>query len=86
MQEKWKLEFLKTKGIVKQHTDSFNYFLNVDIQKIVKANEKLVSHADPTFYLKYLDIRVGKPNTVEDMNTVRYFYLNSTLVLSIFNS
>ena len=66
-------EFLKTKGIVKQHTDSFNYFINVDINKIVKANEKLVSHADPTFYLKYLDIRVGTPNTVEDVDNVKHF-------------
>ena len=46
--------FLKTKGLVKQHVDSFNYFLNVDLKKIVKAN-KIFSSADPTFYLKYLD-------------------------------
>ena len=63
-------EFLKTKGLVKQHIDSFNYFINIDIKKIVKANEKLVSHADPTFYLKYLDIRVGKPDTIEDVDNV----------------
>ena len=78
-QEKWKLvpEFLKTKGIVKQHTDSFNYFINVDIKKIVKANEKLVSHADPTFYLKYLDIKVGTPNTLEDVNNVSPIFMMS---------
>ena len=63
-------EFLKTKGLVKQHVDSYNYFINIDIKKIVKANEKLLSHADPTFYLKYLDIRVGKPDTVEEVDNV----------------
>jgi len=63
-------EFLKTKGLVKQHIDSYNYFINIDIKKIVKANEKLLSHADPTFYLKYLDIRVGKPDTVEEVDNV----------------
>ena len=78
-QEKWKLvpEFLKTKGIVKQHTDSFNYFINVDIKKIVKANEKLVSDADPTFYLKYLGIKVGTPSTLEDLNNVRKILIMS---------
>jgi DNA-directed RNA polymerase III subunit RPC2 len=58
---------------VKQHVDSFNYFINVDMKKIMKANEKIVSFADPTFYLKYLDIHVGKPGTIEDMNHVCSF-------------
>ncbi|RXG55058.1 hypothetical protein Avbf_12481 [Armadillidium vulgare] len=36
--EKWKLvpAFLKVKGLVKQHIDSFNYFVNTDIKKIVE--------------------------------------------------
>lgn len=55
---------------MKQHIDSYNYFINVDIKKIVKANDKVLSHADPTFYIKYLDIHVGKPDSVEDMNHV----------------
>jgi DNA-directed RNA polymerase III subunit RPC2 len=62
--------FLKTKGLVKQHIDSYNYFINVEIKKIVKANEKVLSFADPTFYLKYLDIHVGKPDSIEDMHHV----------------
>lgn len=62
--------FLKTKGLVKQHIDSYNYFINVEIKKIVKANEKVISFADPTFYLKYLDIHVGKPDSIEDMHHV----------------
>lgn len=56
---------------MKQHIDSYNYFINVDIKKIVKANEKVVSHADQTFYLKYLDIHVGVPDSIEDMNHVK---------------
>ena len=58
---------------MKQHVDSFNYFINVDMKKIMKANEKIVSFADPTFYLKYLDIHVGKPDKIEDMNHVCSF-------------
>ena len=49
IEEKWKLlpAFLKVKGLVKQHIDSFNYFINVDIKKIMKANDKVTSDADP---------------------------------------
>ncbi|KAK9450946.1 uncharacterized protein V1518DRAFT_412134 [Limtongia smithiae] len=62
-EDKWLLlpAFLKVKGLVKQHLDSFNYFVNVDIKKIVRANERVVSDVDPEFYLKYIDIRVGMP-------------------------
>jgi DNA-directed RNA polymerase III subunit RPC2 len=43
IRDKWKLvpAFLKVKGLVKQHIDSFNYFINEDIKHIVKANEKV---------------------------------------------
>ena len=53
-QDKWKLlpAFLQTKGLVKQHIDSFNYFINTDIKNIVKANDRVVSDADPSFYVK----------------------------------
>lgn len=60
-EDKWKLlpAFLKVKGLVKQHLDSFNYFVDVDLKKIIKANEMVLLDVDPEFYLKYLDIRVG---------------------------
>lgn len=44
--------FLKGKGLVKQHIDSFNYFINVEIKKIVEANNMVYCDADPLFYLK----------------------------------
>lgn len=53
------------KGLVKQHIDSFNYFVNDDIKKIVQANSKVLSDADPLFYLKYLDVRVGTPEVLD---------------------
>ncbi|CAH1244351.1 POLR3B [Branchiostoma lanceolatum] len=73
IQEKWKLlpAFLKVKGLVKQHIDSFNYFINVEIKKIMKANEKIVSDADPNFYLKYLNIYVGMPDVEEGFNITK---------------
>ena len=39
LDEKWKLvpAFLKTRGLVKQHTDSFNYLINHGLTKILKV-------------------------------------------------
>ena len=73
VKDKWALvpAFLQTKGLVKQHTDSFNYFINVDIKKIVTANQKITSDADPSFYLKYLDVCVGTPDVEESFNVTR---------------
>ena len=66
-QDKWLLlpAFLKVKGLVKQHIDSFNYFVDVDIKNILKANNKVTSDVDPRFWLKYTDIVVGFPDRNE---------------------
>lgn len=58
----------QVRGLVKQHIASFNYFVNQDIRNIVMANERVTSLADPMFYLKYLDVRVGSPDVEEDFN------------------
>ncbi|KAF7297157.1 DNA-directed RNA polymerase subunit beta [Mycena indigotica] len=64
VEDKWLLlpAFLKVKGLVKQHIDSFNFFCNHDIKNIVKANNKVTSDVDPRFWLKYTDINVGMPD------------------------
>ena len=56
--------FLKVRGLVRQHIDSFNYLINEEIKKIIaaKANEKVTCDTDPNFYLKYTNIQVGKPS------------------------
>ncbi|KAI9784089.1 MAG: DNA-directed RNA polymerase III core subunit ret1 [Peltula sp. TS41687] len=72
--DKWNLvpAFLKVKGLVKQHIDSFNFFVDVEIKKIVEANNKVLSDVEPKFYLKYTNIRVGmaERGDVEDVNDV----------------
>ena len=70
VEEKWKLlpAFLKVRGLVKQHIDSYNYFINTDIKKIVSSNNMVTSDADPSFYLKYLNIYVGRPEVEESYN------------------
>ncbi|KAF8130276.1 hypothetical protein EV363DRAFT_1399449 [Boletus edulis] len=67
VEDKWLLlpAFLKVKGLVKQHIDSFNYFVDTDIKNIVKANNKVTSDVDPRFWLKYADIHVGFPDRTD---------------------
>ena len=61
--------FLKIKGLVKQHIDSFNYFVDVDIHNIVKANNRVTSDVDPHFELIYHSVRVGFPER-NDANAI----------------
>jgi hypothetical protein len=59
IEDKFKLlpAFLKIRGLVKQHIDSFNYLINHDIRKIVQANERVTCDVDPNFYLKCVQQR-----------------------------
>ncbi|KAK6119181.1 hypothetical protein DH2020_047075 [Rehmannia glutinosa] len=59
-------EFLKVRGLVKQHLDSFNYFVRTQIKKIVQANDLITSRIDPSIYLRYKDVRIGTPSLVID--------------------
>jgi DNA-directed RNA polymerase III subunit RPC2 len=52
--DKWQLvpAYLRLRGLVKQHIASFDYLINVELAKIVHANERIISDAMPSFYLK----------------------------------
>lgn len=52
--DKWNLlpAFLQVKGLVKQHIDSFNYFIDVELKNIVKANQYVRSDVDSRWFLK----------------------------------
>ena len=73
MEEKWKLvpAFLKIRGLVKQHIDSFNYFTEIEIKNIVRSsrNYLIKSSFNSLFYLKYKDIRISSPTIDEDFTT-----------------
>lgn len=62
VKDKWELlpAFLKVKGLVKQHLDSYNYFIETDLKKIIKANEYVFSDVSRDFFIRYKDIRVGR--------------------------
>eukprot|EP00112_Aurelia_sp_Birch-Aquarium-sp1_P006828 Seg1746.6 transcript_id=Seg1746.6/GoldUCD/mRNA.D3Y31 product="Mitogen-activated protein kinase 3" protein_id=Seg1746.6/GoldUCD/D3Y31 len=38
---------IEVKGLVRQHIDSFNYFVNTEIKEIMQANGKVTTEADP---------------------------------------
>ena len=67
--------FLKVRGLVRQHIDSFNYFINHEMKKIIlaKANEKVTCDSDPSFYLRYTDIFVGGPVQHDDTYTRKLY-------------
>lgn len=69
VEEKWKLlpHFLRLRGLMRQHIDSYNDFINVGIKQIVqaKSNCEIRVEADKHFFLKYTDIYIGEPNLEE---------------------
>ncbi|KAF2463654.1 beta and beta-prime subunits of DNA dependent RNA-polymerase [Lindgomyces ingoldianus] len=67
-EDKWNLlpAFLKVKGLVKQHIDSFNYFVDVELKKIMLANNIVKSDIDPKFHFEYTDIRVEWPTRSDE--------------------
>jgi DNA-directed RNA polymerase III subunit RPC2 len=68
LQEKWRLlpEFLKVRGLVKQHIDSYDYFIQEEIKKIVFADARWSSDVDKKFSVEYTDVRIGVPIVVHD--------------------
>lgn len=73
MQDKWNLlpAFLKVKGLVKQHIDSYNFFVEQELQKILLANKRVTSDVDNTFFLEYDNIYVGSPDRDENEGASR---------------
>ncbi|KAL2895571.1 DNA-directed RNA polymerase III subunit 2, partial [Bienertia sinuspersici] len=59
-------EFLKMRGLVKEHIDSYNYFINTGMRKIVRVNSEIRSTVDPEVYLRFLDVKIGEPSVVLD--------------------
>ena len=73
IEDKWKLlpAFLEVRGLIKQHLDSFNHFIDKEIKNVLKANERIQCESDPNWYVKYIDIKVGRPEIEEGFNVTR---------------
>lgn len=74
VEDKWRLvpAFLQTKGLVKQHLDSFNYFIQEDIKEILRSNSKVESDVQPHFFLEFLDIRIKPPMGIDSRSRISY--------------
>jgi DNA-directed RNA polymerase III subunit RPC2 len=44
--------FLKVKGLVKQHIDSYNFFVDHEIKEIVRTNRTIKSDVESNFWLE----------------------------------
>ena len=64
LKDKWLLipEYLRVKGLVRQHIESFNHFLTHKIAKIIETNNEVKSTVDPQFFVRYVGVRVGTPS------------------------
>ncbi|KND94146.1 DNA-directed RNA polymerase III subunit RPC2 [Tolypocladium ophioglossoides CBS 100239] len=62
--------FLKVKGLVKQHIDSYNFFVEHEIKDIVRTNRTIRSDVDSNFWLEFTDIRVDRPRR-QDYNDAK---------------
>jgi DNA-directed RNA polymerase III subunit RPC2 len=70
LKDKWRLlpHFLQLRSLMRQHIDSFDHFVNVELKQIVQSPSarEIRSEHDPNFYLRYTDCWVGEPSVEED--------------------
>ncbi|PWY86877.1 beta and beta-prime subunits of DNA dependent RNA-polymerase [Aspergillus heteromorphus CBS 117.55] len=79
--DKWNLlpAFLKVKGLVKQHIDSYNYLVEVQLKKIVESSSTIRSDVDHNFYIKFTNIYLGFPRRADEPQDVRADFSESTV-------
>ena len=69
LKDKWRLlpHFLQLRSLMRQHIDSFDHFVNVEMKQIVQSPSamEIRSEHDPNFYLRYTDCWVGEPSIDE---------------------
>lgn len=73
IEDKWQLlpAYLMIRGLVRQHLDSFNHFIQVELKEILKANEYIYCEADPNWFVQFIDIKVGTPDIEESFGMSR---------------
>lgn len=52
---------------MKQHIESFDYFVDQELRNIVEANREVRSDVEPKWFLRYTNIYVARPSVNEDM-------------------
>lgn len=59
--------FISQRGANRHHIDSFNYFVEKEMENVLRANSYIDSDIDPSFFLRYTSIRVAPPSIEENM-------------------
>lgn len=60
----------QNRGLVKQQIDSYNYFINIGIKKIMEANKEIRSDVNHKFFVQYQNIYIGDPMVLEDSQII----------------
>jgi DNA-directed RNA polymerase III subunit RPC2 len=64
LKDKWRVlpHFLQVRSLMRQHIDSFDYFVNIEMKEIVQSPSacEIRSDHDPKFYLRYTNCWVGE--------------------------
>ncbi|KAL7569046.1 hypothetical protein ACA910_021324, partial [Epithemia clementina (nom. ined.)] len=70
LRDKWRLlpHFLRLRSLLRQHIDSFDHFVQTELQQIVSSpsNCEIRSEHDPKFYLRYEACWVGTTPSVDE--------------------
>lgn len=70
VKDKWRLlpMFLKVRGLMSQHIQSYDYLINQDLKNIVlnPVNREVRSTVNSNFFLRYENVYVGDPEIEED--------------------
>jgi hypothetical protein len=73
LKDKWRVlpHFLQVRSLMRQHIDSFDYFVNTELKEIVQSPSacEIRSDHDPNFYLRFTDCFVGEPCVQDDTFT-----------------
>ena len=73
VKEKWRLlpAFLQVRGLVKQHLNSYDHLVNVDMQEIMMANNEIRVSNHPNFYVRFSNLRLDQPSIEESIDAER---------------
>ena len=70
LQDKWRLipHFLALRSLLRQHIDSYDHFVTVELRDIVQSPSarEIRSDHDPKFFLRYEDVWVGNVPSLDD--------------------
>ena len=75
--------FLEYEGLVNQHLNSFNYFIEHGIQKIIDEVGEIEIEAETRYKIKFGKVEIGKPRVVEVDGSEHEIYPREAMVRNL---